>query len=288
MNRVLNRVRRRLLALLTFVSIAPLQAGTAQTATQQAPDLLPARGGHIRITPIFHGTVQIEYRGKVIIVDPFSPGRYTKKADLVLITHGHQDHLDRDAILRVSTPRTVVVMPVLVSGQFSPWKNVVPMGNGEVYNANRPIASDHVKSSIPELALAAVPMYNLQRGPKPGQKYHPRGDGNGYVLTLGGRRIYIAGDTEAIPEMRNLKNIDVAFLPMNLPFTMTPQEAARGARSFKPKLVYPYHYRYPFNRVNDNLQQFQAALQGSGIQVRMRNWYPQDAVQRAMQAASKP
>jgi L-ascorbate metabolism protein UlaG (beta-lactamase superfamily) len=130
-------------------------------------------------------------------------------------------------------------------------------------------------------------MYNLQRGPKPGQKFHPRGDGNGYVLTLGGRRFYIAGDTEAIPEMRNLKNIDVAFLPMNLPFTMTPQEAAQGARSFKPKMVYPYHYRYPFNKVNNHPQQFQAALQGSGIQVRLRNWYPQDAVQRATQAAAK-
>jgi L-ascorbate metabolism protein UlaG (beta-lactamase superfamily) len=270
-----------LLALVTLTCLVPLQAAPAQAAAAQAPDLLPARSGNIRITPVFHGTVQFEYRGKVIIVDPFSPGRYTKKADLVLITHSHQDHLDRDAILRVSTPRTVIVMPTLVSGQFSPWKNVVPMDNGEVYNAKRSLASDHVESSIADLALAAVPMYNLQRGPKPGQKFHPKGDGNGYVLTLGGRRIYIAGDTEAIPEMRNLKNIDVAFLPMNLPFTMTPQEAAQGARSFKPKVVYPYHYRYPFNKVNNNPQQFQAALRGSGIQVRLRNWYPQDAVQRA-------
>jgi L-ascorbate metabolism protein UlaG (beta-lactamase superfamily) len=281
MNRVLSTLRISLAALFALACVT-----FASAVQAQAPDLLPARGGNIRIIPIFHGTVQIEHRGKVIIVDPFSPGRYTKKADLVLITHGHPDHLDRNAILRVSTPRTVVVMPTLISGQFSPWKNVVPMDNGEVYNANRPIASDHVKSSIRDLALAAVPMYNLRRGAKPGQKFHSKGDGNGYVLTLGGRRIYIAGDTEAVPEMKNLKNIDVAFLPMNLPYTMTPQEAAQGARSFKPKVVYPYHYRYQF-KANNNPQQFRTAVQGTGIQVRLRNWYPPDAVQRAAQAAAK-
>jgi L-ascorbate metabolism protein UlaG (beta-lactamase superfamily) len=250
-----------------------------------AGDVFRARGGNIRITPIFHGTLQIEYRGKVIIVDPFSPGSYRKKADLVLITHAHPDHLDRDAILKVSTPRTVVVMPTLVAGQFHTWRNVVPMDNGEVYDARRPLAGESVRSSIPNLTLQAVPMYNMVRGPKPGQKFHPKGDGNGYVLTLGGKRIYIAGDTEAVPEMKALKKIDIAFLPMNLPFTMTPQEAATGARAFKPRVVYPYHYRYPFNKANNHPQQFQAALRNTDIEVRLRTWYPAAAVQRATQAA---
>jgi len=130
-----------------------------------------------------------------------------------------------------------------------------------------------------------VPMYNVVRERAPGQKYHPKGDGNGYILTIGGKRIYIAGDTEATPEMKRLKNIHIAFVPMNLPFTMTPQEAANGVRAFKPKIVYPYHYRYSFNKPNTNAQQFANALKTSGIKVRLREWYPSAAVKRAMSAA---
>ena len=115
--------------------------------------------------------------------------------------------------------------------------------------------------------IEAVPMYNLKRGPSEGKFYHDKGRGNGYVLTYGGKRFYIAGDTEGIPEMRALKNIDVAFVPMNLPYTMTPEEAADAVRAFHPKVVYPYHYR------GADTQAFAKALEGSGIDVRLRNWY---------------
>ena len=115
--------------------------------------------------------------------------------------------------------------------------------------------------------VEAVPAYNLTRGPAPGSFYHPKGDGNGYVLTFGDKRFYIAGDTENIPEMAALKNIEAAFLPVNLPFTMTPEEAAAAARVIKPKYVYPYHSR------GSDLSILSKALQGSGIEVRLRDWY---------------
>ncbi len=142
----------------------------------------------------------------------------------------------------------------------------VPLRNGGSFDFRTGTSTTRQSTVI---RVGAVPMYNLKRG----QKFHPKGQGSGYVLSMGGKRIYIAGDTEATPEMKRLKNIDVAFLPMNLPFTMTPAEAASGARAFKPKVVYPYHYRYPFTKKNSNPQQFAQALRGTGIQVRLRDWY---------------
>jgi len=118
-----------------------------------------------------------------------------------------------------------------------------------------------------KFTIQAVPMYNLTRGPAPGKLYHDKGRGNGYIVTYGGERIYIAGDTEGTPEMRGLKNIDVAFIPMNLPYTMTPEEAADAVKAFHPKVVYPYHYRETDTKI------FAEALKDSGIDVRLRNWY---------------
>jgi L-ascorbate metabolism protein UlaG (beta-lactamase superfamily) len=111
-------------------------------------------------------------------------------------------------------------------------------------------------------------MYNLQRGPAAGQLFHTRGRGNGYVVLLGGKRLYFAGDTECVPEIRALKNIDVAFMPMNLPYTMPPSEAADCVKAFKPAIVYPYHFQ------GQKPEEFEAALKGSGIEVRILNWYP--------------
>src|SRR4029077_17853895 len=120
------------------------------------------------------------------------------------------------------------------------------------------------KKEVAGISIEAIPMYNMVRCPKPGTFFHDKGRGNGYVLTLGDKRIYIAGDTECTPEMKALKDIDVAFVPMNLPYTMPPNEAADCGKAFKPKAVYPYHY------MGSDLKQFQAALNGSGVDVRIR------------------
>ncbi|PQV65095.1 L-ascorbate metabolism protein UlaG, beta-lactamase superfamily [Abditibacterium utsteinense] len=265
--------------------------GSAAHALPNAPDVIPTKNGAIRITPIYHGSLQIEYRGKVIHVDPFSAGDYSgaKKADFMLITHSHPDHFDVKAMKRVRKSglaiASVVAPPIIVTQIRNAGFTVTPLGGGipkiapsgeDISVMNFVFGTVGTKSQF-LIKVQALPSYNLVRGPKPGAKFHPKGEFNGYILTLGGKRIYIAGDTEATPEMKALKNIDIAFLPMNLPYTMTPQEAAAGARAFKPKVVYPYHYRFPFTKANDNPQQFAKALAGSGIQVRLRGWYDHPA-----------
>lgn len=236
---------------LAAMGLATLAGGVAALAQG---DRIPATGGDIAITPIVHARVQIEHAGKVIHLDPWSQGDYgqAKAADLILVTDIHQDHLDPAAIAKVRKPGAPVVAPAAAAEKI---EQAVVMSNGE-------------RRTVAGVEIEAVPMYNLQRGPAPGQLYHTKGRGNGYVVTLGGRRLYFSGDTECIPEMRALRKIDVAFLAMNLPYTMPPSEAADCARAFKPRVVYPYHYR------GSNLDEFTAALQGEPIEGRVRNWYP--------------
>jgi L-ascorbate metabolism protein UlaG (beta-lactamase superfamily) len=199
--------------------------------------------------------LQLEYGGKVIHVDPTSAGDYSKakQADLILVTDIHEDHLDPAAISIIRKKEAPVVAPAAAAPKI---ENPTVIANGE-------------SKTVAGIQLEAVPMYNLQRGPAPGQLFHTKGRGNGYILTLGTKRVYIAGDTECTPEMRALKNIDIAFIPMNLPYTMPPSEAAECVKAFKPKVVYPYHYR------GQNTEEFKAALAGEKIEVRLLNWYPQ-------------
>jgi L-ascorbate metabolism protein UlaG (beta-lactamase superfamily) len=211
--------------------------------------------GTIRITPVRHASVMIEGGGAVIHLDPWSQGNYQglPQADLILITDVHGDHLDAGMIRQLKKFDTVIMGPEAIKAQLGDM-NVTVIRNGET-------------KTVGKWAIEAVPMYNLKRGPAEGKVFHEKGRGNGYVLSLGGKRFYFSGDTEGVPEMRALKNIDVAFVCMNLPYTMPPEEAAEAVRAFKPGIVYPYHYR------NSDLAVFEKGLSGSGVEVRVRNWY---------------
>jgi L-ascorbate metabolism protein UlaG (beta-lactamase superfamily) len=217
------------------------------------PDKIPAAGGDITIAPLNHATLQLAWSGHVIDVDPVAQADYAGLAapDIILITDIHGVHLDPATVAKIRKPATVIVAPAAAASKL---EGALVMANGET-------------KTVDGLTIAAVPMYNLTRGPAAGQLFHEKGRGNGYVVTLGGKRMYIAGDTEGIPEMRALKNIDVAFVPMNLPYTMTPAEAADAVKAFAPKIVYPYHYK------GQDTAEFAAALKGTGIDVRLRDWY---------------
>ena len=231
-----------------------LMASLAFAAAPDRPEeKFSTSGGEVKITPIRHASMMIQADGKVIHVDPWSQGNFEglPKADLILITDIHPDHLDAKALALVKQDSTTIIAPQ-AAAESLPGAKV--LHNGE-------------KTSWDHWTIEAVPMYNLKRGPAEGKFYHDKGRGNGYILTHGGKRFYIAGDAEGTPEMRALKNIDVAFIPMNLPYTMPPDEAAEAVRAFHPKVVYPYHYR------GADLDVFKAALDGSGIDVRIRNWY---------------
>ena len=236
-----------------FAITAGLLPGAAS-----AQNTIPANGGNITITPLQHASVQVEHAGKIIQVDP-AMGDLAKArpADLVLVTDIHDDHFRVEGIAKVRKPGAPVVVPAAVKGQA-----------GDKLPAPVEVLANGQTKTVAGVTVEAIAMYNLQRGPAAGQLFHTKGRGNGYVITIGGKRLYFAGDTECTPEMKALKNIDVAFLPMNLPYTMPPSEAADCAKAFQPKIVYPYHFQ------GQKVEDFQAALKGSGIDVRVLNWYP--------------
>ncbi len=228
---------------------------TALAAATMTADTVPATGGDIEITMIRHASVQIEQAGKVIQVDPVGRGDYSnaKPADLILVTDIHDDNLDPDQIGKVRKPGAPVVMPAAVATQA-----------GSKIPAPTTATANGETKTVAGVSIVAVPMYNVRRGPKPGELYHPKGRGNGYIVTLGGKRIYFAGDTECTPEMKALKDIAVAFVPINMPYTMTPAEAADCIKAFQPKIVYPYRYE---GQKGDEAF-LKAALRGTEIEVR--------------------
>lgn len=233
----------RICSVAVILAAAALAADTEKTAA-----------GDLVITPVHHGSLMLQFGGKVIHIDPWSQGNYSSlpRADYILITDIHGDHMDKAMVEKLKKESTVILAPAAVAKTIL---EAQVISNGE-------------KKKLGEIEVEAVPMYNLQRGPQPGAFYHTKGRGNGYVLTLGGKRLYISGDTEAIPEMKALKNIDLAFVCMNLPYTMTPEEAAAGVKAFRPKVVYPYHHR------GSDTNAFAAALKDEkGIEVRLRAWY---------------
>jgi L-ascorbate metabolism protein UlaG (beta-lactamase superfamily) len=192
-------------------------------------DIIETGAGGLEITFIGHGTLMFTFGGRVIHVDPvgeYADYKTLPKADLILITHEHRDHLDAKAVELLRQPSTRVLLNQAGASQVP---GSIVIKNGEMKTEDG-------------LQIEAVPAYNLVHLRPGGEPFHPKGDGNGYIITFGGKRVYVAGDTENTPEMEALKNIDIAFLPMNLPYTMTPEMVANAARAFKPKILYPYHY----------------------------------------------
>ncbi|MFW5798936.1 MAG: MBL fold metallo-hydrolase [Planctomycetota bacterium] len=198
-------------------------------------DTIRTDAGPLVMTFIGHGTLMFRFNDKVIHIDPVTrEGDYSKlpKADLVIITHQHGDHLEPPLIARLRKDDTTVILPEVClepTAEKVDRKHLVVMKNGDV-------------KTVEGIKIEAVPAYNLRHMRRPGQPFHPKGQGNGYVMTFGKTRVYVAGDTENIPEMKKLGDIDVAFLPMNLPYTMTPEMVADAAKAFRPGILYPYHY----------------------------------------------
>jgi len=228
-------------------------AATAVSAAGYQSDKFKTSKGDLVITFLGHGTLMMTFGGKTIHIDPVaSMADYSKlpKADLVLVCHEHSDHLDLKAIDKIKKPDTQFMSTETVAKKLP--------GTGVMKNGDT--------KTIMGLKIEAVPAYNLVHMRSPGLPYHPRGVGNGYVVTFGDKRVYIAGDTENTPEMKALKGIDIAFLPMNLPYTMTPEMVADAAMAFRPKVLYPYHYG------KTDPQKLVELLNGDkDIEVRIRN-----------------
>jgi L-ascorbate metabolism protein UlaG (beta-lactamase superfamily) len=253
-------------ALSIVMAAAPVRAQTPSTTR------VLATGGEIVITALGHASVQIEQGGKVIIVDPVSSQAdlsRAKRADLILVTDIHPDHFDPAAIAKLRKPGAPVVIPPAAM-EMAKIPDAIVMSNSQMRTN---------ESALAGITVISVPAYNIQRGPAPGQFYHPRERGQGYVLTFTeslaavrdnkAASVYVAGDTECVPAMGQwVKNVDVAFIPMNLPYTMPPAEAAECVKGFKPKIAIPYHF------MGQKPEEFAAALKGQPIEVRILNWYP--------------
>jgi len=227
----------------------------AGALTAQAADKIKTAKGDLEVHPVRHGTVVFNWNGKTVFVDPVGSAALFKPygvPDLVLVTDIHGDHFNKGTLEAIVKDKTVVITPEAVAALAPEGlkKRITTLANGK---------------SVEKLGvkIEAVPMYNLTAARL---RFHNKGRGNGYVMTFGGKRVYVSGDTEDIPEMRALKNIDAAFVCMNLPYTMTPEQAADAVREFKPKVVYPYHYR------GSDTAQFKK-LVGDASEVRLRDWY---------------
>ena len=241
---------RTLLLFINFLSAVMVVAALAQEKFET--DIIKTSAGDLKITFLGHGTLMFNFGGKVIHVDPYSDvADYNSlpKAQIILLTHEHRDHLDLKALNAIRTEKTVVVLTEACAKQV---QGGVVMKNGDM-------------KTVEGLKIEAMPAYNIVHKRDTGQPFHPKGAGNGYIITFGDKRVYVAGDTENTPEMKALKNIDIAFLPMNLPYTMTPEMVADAAKAFKPKILYPYHFG------ETDTSEVVSLLKGTpGVEVRIR------------------
>lgn len=239
-----------LLPCLTLLAALAPVAAAAPPAFEK--DEIPTSAGPLAVTFVGHGTLVFEHGGKVVHVDPWTKlADYAAlpKADLVLVTHAHGDHLDPAALAAVRKPGTVVVAAPACEGKV---EGATILRNGE-------------KTAAAGVPVEAVPAYNLVAKRPDGSPFHSKGEGNGYVVTFGKTRVYVAGDTEGTPEMKALEEIDVAFLPMNLPYTMTPEMVAGAVRAFRPRVLYPYHFGE-----SDTGKLLELLRDEKGVEVRIR------------------
>ena len=223
-------------------------------------DTIQTDHGQLIITPVQHGSLVLEYRGKTIYVDPYGGKENyegVKDPELVLITDIHGDHLHQETLEALNLEKADIIVPAAVKEK---------LGQMDLATPELKVLANGAQTMWKDIPIEALPMYNL---PETADSRHPKGRGNGYILNFDGTRVYIAGDTEAIPEMRALENIAVAFVPMNLPYTMDIQQAAEGVLAFAPAVVYPYHYK------GSDVEAFKKKVesQNSDIEVRLRKWY---------------
>jgi L-ascorbate metabolism protein UlaG (beta-lactamase superfamily) len=243
-------------ALLLLMISAPLWAQLP------AADEIKTSKGPLKIQPLNHATLALTWNGKTIYADPYGGAKtFTGIAtpDLIVITDIHGDHFDPSTLDVLDLSKAIIVAPQAVIDKMSDKlkAKTVALGNGQTI-------------SKLDISITAIPMYNL---PEAADAKHTKGRGNGYVLKFGDKTLYISGDTAGIPEMRALKNIDVAFVCMNLPYTMDVPEAASAVLDFKPKIVYPYHYRGA-NGFSDTEAFKKLVNEGNkSLDVRLRDWY---------------
>ncbi len=242
------------LSLLLAFSTLCITVGAQKPGT----DKIKAAKGQITVQPINHATFVLSYQNKNIYVDPVGGASAFKgmpNPDVIVVTDIHGDHLDVPTLEAIINKKVTLIVPQAVADKLSPAlkQQAVVIGNGET-------------TTKEDITFEAIPMYNL---PQSADAFHTKGRGNGYVITLGKQRIYISGDTEAIPEMLALKNIDIAFVCMNLPYTMDVKQASRAVLEFKPSIVYPYHYR------GQDINEFKALVNAADpkIDVRLKDWY---------------
>jgi L-ascorbate metabolism protein UlaG (beta-lactamase superfamily) len=217
----------------TFLFLLPLSLpGVFAGGGEYQTDVFKTSGGDLAISFIGHGTLMFRFNNMVIHVDPtMREADYSDMpdADLILVTHHHGDHLDITAIGHIRKKDCPVVMTQACIDQLEDFKDAVIMKNGD-------------EKTVKGIPVRAIPAYNIVHMRSAGNPYHPKGVGNAYVVTFGDKKVLIGGDTENVPEIKAEKGIDIAFLPMNLPYTMTPGMVADAARAMQPKVLYPYHY----------------------------------------------
>ena len=248
-----------------FVNVVFLLLISFTTNAQQLTgEIIDTNKGMLILHPVLHGTLAMEWNNKIILIDPYGGSETLSDfpaPDLILITDIHGDHLNHESLKILNTENTKFIVPQAVADKID-----------EAYKQNMEVLPNGKESKWEGINVKAIPMYNL---PDDSNSRHKKGRGNGYVLTIGGKNIYVSGDTEDIPEMRSLKKINIAFVCMNQPYTMTVEQAASAVLEFKPEIVFPYHFRGSGGL--SDVEEFKRLVNdgNKNIEVRLESWYPE-------------